>query len=229
MSTTQERVQDSANVHHANDIIKPPRLVLEHQGADSPTPVTMVEPSEGESKRPRLEETHNQDNDNTSNYDLSDYEDIECDEAPFTSATYKKKRSEGIPLVFRPSEEGHNFWQVNPNRVSSEIVSAAKEKVQTFRVNRDGSFSVCVTSVASANNLLLLQEVAGLKVFVPYGQPNGYVVKNPTALFVFIANEESDLASRCDCCRPFEVSLLHYRRVEALRLSAPRRCDCLPL
>ncbi|KAH7971281.1 hypothetical protein HPB49_020910 [Dermacentor silvarum] len=46
MSETQERVQDSANVHHANDIIKPARLVLEHQGADSPPPVTMVEPSE---------------------------------------------------------------------------------------------------------------------------------------------------------------------------------------
>ncbi|XP_049520311.1 uncharacterized protein LOC125944157 [Dermacentor silvarum] len=124
----------------------------------------MVEPSEGESKRPRLEETQNQDNDNTSNYDLSDYEDIECDEAPFTSVTYKKKRSEGIPVVFRPSEEGHTFWQVNPNRVSSEIVSAAKEKVQSFRVNGDGSFSVSVASVASAKNLLLLQEVAGLQV-----------------------------------------------------------------
>lgn len=132
MSATQERDQDSANVHHANDIIRPARLVLDHQGADGPPPVTMVEPSEGESKRPRLEETQNQDNDNTSNYDLSDYEDIECDEAPFTSVTYKKKRSEGIPVVFRPSEEGHTFWQVNPNRVSSEIVSAAKEKVQSF-------------------------------------------------------------------------------------------------
>ncbi|KAH7960286.1 hypothetical protein HPB49_018520 [Dermacentor silvarum] len=46
MNATQERVQDSANVHHANDIIRPARLVLDHQGADGPPPVTMVEPSE---------------------------------------------------------------------------------------------------------------------------------------------------------------------------------------
>ncbi|KAH6944893.1 hypothetical protein HPB50_006038 [Hyalomma asiaticum] len=118
----------------------------------------MDDAGESEAKKLRV------DGDKTSTYDLSEDEDIDCDETPFTLVSYKKKRPEGIPVVFRPSEEGSNFWQVNPNRAASEIVSAAKEKVQSFRVNRDGSFSVNVASLSSARHLLSMSEVAGLGV-----------------------------------------------------------------
>lgn len=91
------------------------------------------------------------------------------EDEPLTLVTYKKKRAEGIPIVFRPTNEGTTFWQVNPNRVSAEIVSAAKEKVQSFRTTRDGSFSVSVASLASAKRLLMLSSVGGLEVkpFIP--------------------------------------------------------------
>ncbi|KAL1429636.1 hypothetical protein MTO96_015979 [Rhipicephalus appendiculatus] len=116
-----------------------------------------MDDDEAQSKKPRLDE--NKFDDKTSTYDLSDEDDMGDDE-PFTLVTYKKKRAEGIPVVFRPTSEGASFWQVNPNRVSAEIVSAAKEKVQSFRTTRDGSFSVSVASLASAKRLLMLANAA---------------------------------------------------------------------
>ncbi|KAH6919501.1 hypothetical protein HPB50_029511 [Hyalomma asiaticum] len=110
----------------------------------------MDDAGESEAKKLRVDE------DKTSTYDLSEDEDIDCDETPFTLVSYKKKRPEGIPVVFRPSEEGSNFWQVNPNRAASEIVSAAKEKRWSFSVN--------VASLSSARHLLSMSEVAGLGV-----------------------------------------------------------------
>lgn len=67
-------------------------------------------------------------------------------------------------MAFRPLNTTLNFWHVNPNRVASEIISTAKEKVQSFRVNKDGSFSVTVASISSAKHLLSLTSVAGLSV-----------------------------------------------------------------
>ncbi|KAH8035556.1 hypothetical protein HPB51_006312 [Rhipicephalus microplus] len=72
--------------------------------------------------------------------------------------------------------------------------------------------------------------VSALAVLVPYEQQNKYVVKNTMGQFIFMANEESDLASRCclGSCRPFEMALLDYRSVEVMRLYRPLRCDsCL--
>ncbi|KAH6943647.1 hypothetical protein HPB50_025031 [Hyalomma asiaticum] len=52
---------------------------------------------------------------------------------PFTlRVTYKKRRLDGIPVVFRQVEDTKTFWKVNPNVVASEIVEIAKENVQFF-------------------------------------------------------------------------------------------------
>ncbi|KAH7976920.1 hypothetical protein HPB52_021497 [Rhipicephalus sanguineus] len=59
-----------------------------------------MDDNEVESKKPPLEE--NKFDDKTSTYDFSDEEDMGEDE-PFTLVTYKKKRAEGIPAVFRPT------------------------------------------------------------------------------------------------------------------------------
>lgn len=149
----------------SQEILKPPRLVLDNTETTSQASGAMQN-GEPESKKAHLDD--DKDDDKTSTYDVSDDEDM-GDDAPFTVVTYKKKRAEGIPVVFRPTEEGTSFWHVNPNRVSTEIVSAAKEKVQSFRTTRDGSFSVSVTSLASAKRLLMLTNVGGLEVkpFIP--------------------------------------------------------------
>lgn len=153
-----DSAQRSDVPQQATNVLKPATLVLNAAANGSAPSANMDDVGESEAKKPRVDE------DKTSTYDLSEDEDIDCDETPFTLVSYKKKRPEGIPVVFRPSEEGSNFWQVNPNRAASEIVSAAKEKVQSFRVNRDGSFSVNVASLSSARHLLSMSEVAGLGV-----------------------------------------------------------------
>ncbi|KAH7975634.1 hypothetical protein HPB52_003929 [Rhipicephalus sanguineus] len=69
------------------------------------------------------------------------HSDMEADDRPFTTVTYKKARPAGIPVIFKLTDPGASFWKVNPNKLASEVVTAAKEKVQSFRVNRDGNFS----------------------------------------------------------------------------------------
>ncbi|KAL1431545.1 hypothetical protein MTO96_014064 [Rhipicephalus appendiculatus] len=68
--------------------------------------------------------------------------DMEAEDRPFTTVTYKKARPAGIPIIFKLTDPGASFWKVNPNKLASEVVTAAKEKVQSFRVNRDGNFSL---------------------------------------------------------------------------------------
>lgn len=165
MSDNQGHNEKPGGLQARQNIIKPARLLV-HNRETASTSSGAMDDDEAESKKPRLEE--NKFDDKTSTYDFSDEEDMGEDE-PFTLVTYKKKRAEGIPVVFRPTGEGTSFWQVNPNRVSAEIVSAAKEKVQSFRTTRDGSFSVSVASLASAKRLLMLSNVGGLEVrpFIP--------------------------------------------------------------
>lgn len=165
MSDTAGHNEKPGGLQVRPSIIKPARLQI-HNREMAPASTAALEDDEAESKKPRLEE--NPLDDKTSTYYLSDEEDMGEDE-PFTLVTYKKKRAEGIPVVFRPTAEGASFWKVNPNRVSAEVVSAAKEKVQSFRTTRDGSFSVSVASLSSAKRLLMLSNVGGLEVkpFIP--------------------------------------------------------------
>ncbi|KAH7957295.1 hypothetical protein HPB52_017167 [Rhipicephalus sanguineus] len=69
------------------------------------------------------------------------HSDMEADDRPFTTVTYKKARPAGIPIIFKLTDLGASLWKANPNKLASEVVTAAKEKVQSFRVNRDGNFS----------------------------------------------------------------------------------------
>lgn len=150
--------------------IRPPTLVL-----DATRKAESMSDEASSAKKVRVEDQNEYMNEKTSTYSLRDEEEedieIECDEEadPFTLVTYKKRRFEGIPVVFQPIDETKTFWRVNPNVVASEIVTLAKEKVSSFRVNQDGSFSVTVSSLASAKSLLSCVQVAGLlvKPFIP--------------------------------------------------------------
>ncbi|KAH6946398.1 hypothetical protein HPB50_013232 [Hyalomma asiaticum] len=85
---------------------------------------------------------HEEDSDAT-NHDPPEYHsEMEADDRPFTTFTYKKARPTGIPIIFKLTDPDASFWKVNPNKLASEVVTAATEKVQSFRVNRDGNFSV---------------------------------------------------------------------------------------
>lgn len=86
------------------------------------------------------------------------------DKTPFTKVTYRKNRPAGIPVIFKPTVAGSSFWRVNPNKIAQEIVATAQEKVQSQRINNDGSLSVTVASLQSANKLLEMSNVAGINV-----------------------------------------------------------------
>ncbi|KAH7936224.1 hypothetical protein HPB52_020164 [Rhipicephalus sanguineus] len=79
-----------------------------------------MDDDEAESKKPRLEE--NKFDDKTSTYDFSDEEDMGEDE-PFTLVTYKKKRAEGIPVVFRPTGEVIQWRNILVQHFGAIIVS----------------------------------------------------------------------------------------------------------
>ncbi|XP_065306926.2 phospholipid scramblase 2-like [Dermacentor albipictus] len=84
--------------------------------------------------------------------------------------------------------------------------------------------------LSAVDQLLVHQQLQLLEMLVPYEQQNKYVVKNSMGQFIFMAFEQSDLASRCCCsnCRPFEMPLFDYRSVEVMRLYRPLRCtSCL--
>lgn len=92
---------------------------------------------------------------------------------PFTLVTYKKNRSRGIPVLFKPSLPEKSFWNVNPNVVAKTIRSAAQESILHHRINRDGSMCVFVQSEGAVANLMSLQVVAGIAVMVTI--PTSYV------------------------------------------------------
>ncbi|XP_070380839.1 phospholipid scramblase 2-like [Dermacentor albipictus] len=77
------------------------------------------------------------------------------------------------------------------------------------------------------DHLLVHQAIELMEVMTSWEMQNSYVVKNTMGQFVFTAKEESGCLQR-QCCaniRPFEMTLLDYRNVQALRLFRPLRCD----
>ncbi|KAL1438638.1 hypothetical protein MTO96_047887 [Rhipicephalus appendiculatus] len=108
--------------------------------------------------------------------DPSDENTEDMDQASFTVVSYKKKRGNGVPVVFRPTKEGGSLWKVNPNVVASAVVTSAQEKVLNHRLNKDGSLMVTVSTLPAANRLLTVTELAGVAVEarVPYSYTANY-------------------------------------------------------
>lgn len=95
-------------------------------------------------------------------------EDMDANEdaegGSFTTVTYHKSRPSGIPILFKPIVSEASFWKVNPNVVAREVVAVAKEQVLNHRINRDGSLSLSVPSLAAAQRLLETSKIASLEV-----------------------------------------------------------------
>ncbi|CAN7948468.1 unnamed protein product, partial [Ixodes hexagonus] len=91
------------------------------------------------------------------------------DQRPFIPVSYKKNRPAGIPVVFKPNP-GKSLWRVNPNEVAEEIIEIAQEKLLSHRINKDGSLTVSVASLPTANRLLAMSSVCSIEVTtnVPY-------------------------------------------------------------
>ncbi|KAH6948430.1 hypothetical protein HPB50_024371 [Hyalomma asiaticum] len=121
----------------------------------------------GVSPKKARTDMHEEDSDARNRDPPEDHSEMEADDRPFTTVTYKKARPTGIPIILKLTDPDASFWNVNPNKLASEVVIEAKEKVQSFRVNRDGNFSVSVSTVAASSRVVELTRVAGLEV-TPY-------------------------------------------------------------
>ncbi|KAH6947910.1 hypothetical protein HPB50_022084 [Hyalomma asiaticum] len=73
-----DSAQRSDVPQHATNVLKPATLVLNAAAHGSAPSANMDDAGESEAKKLRVDE------DKTSTYDLSEDEDIDCDETPFT-------------------------------------------------------------------------------------------------------------------------------------------------
>ncbi|KAH8041768.1 hypothetical protein HPB51_017890 [Rhipicephalus microplus] len=96
--------------------------------------------------------------------DPSDENSEDMYQASFTVVSYKKKSGTGVLVVFRPTTDRGSLWKVNPNTVTSSVVTSAQEKVLKHRLNKDGSLMVTVSTLPAANRLLTVTELASVPV-----------------------------------------------------------------
>lgn len=124
-------------------------------------------------KRPRTDhEDELSDDDKTTCYSVDDAIEVDEDKTPFTLVSYKKDRPAGIPVVFKPITSEQSFWRVNPNTIANEILNITKEKLLSHRINKDGSMTVSVASLQSANRLLAVTSLSAIEVTTSV--PNSY-------------------------------------------------------
>ncbi|KAM7304529.1 uncharacterized protein ISCGN_014429 [Ixodes scapularis] len=100
-------------------------------------------------------------NDESPSHSLKDGDDE--DSSPFTVVTYRKNRPSGIPVILKPTGT-KSFWKVNPNSIANDILAVTQEKILSHRINKDGSLTVHLASLCSANKLLALHSIGSVEV-----------------------------------------------------------------
>lgn len=161
------------------------------------------------------------DENSTSTYSLGDHDQIEIDhdEAPFTTVTYRKKRSQCIPVVFKPTE-AQSFWRMNPRRIVNDIVTAAQGKMSVHQITRADNLLVRVTSPSSANKL---QEIAGFPVYSCVPQSHS---RNFGKFLKYLPQNWATSASRKCSCRPRGMAVLSNIHGTSSSYSPERIAQC---
>ncbi|XP_064469919.1 uncharacterized protein LOC135384635 [Ornithodoros turicata] len=85
-------------------------------------------------------------------------------EPPFQVVTHKESRPGGIPVVFRCKSDSDSFWNVNPDLIAHDILTATQEKVLHHRINKQGTLILHVSSEHSARRLLSLKSLSSIPV-----------------------------------------------------------------
>lgn len=155
-----------SSTKQAYGVIRSASFTRQNEASMYPQHQCMSEKTGQPVKKPRVDlgpPSSTEMDEETSAYSLNDVQVVD-DPTPFTTVSYRKNRSTGIPVVFKPVVTGSSFWRVNPNRIAQEILAAAQEKVQSHKISKDGSLIVTVASLESANKLLSLSNVATVDV-----------------------------------------------------------------
>lgn len=84
-------------------------------------------------------------------------------EAAALLSDYSKRRF-NLPVVFRITEEGKTFWDINPNQVARELVDTLHRDVIHQRLSRRGNLMVSVARAEAAIKLLDVTTLGGVSV-----------------------------------------------------------------
>lgn len=81
-------------------------------------------------------------------------------------AIYRKRDTDGVPVVFTSKIPDVSFWDLNPNHFARDIRAVAGEEIASHRMTNYGSLVVYVKTGEVAHKLLKLTSIAELPVSV---------------------------------------------------------------
>ncbi|KAH9363779.1 hypothetical protein HPB48_022845 [Haemaphysalis longicornis] len=81
-------------------------------------------------------------------------------------AIYRKKDTDGVPVVFTSKIPDVSFWDLNPNHFARDLRAVAGDDIASHRMTNYGSLVVYVKTGEVAHKLLKLTNVAELPVTV---------------------------------------------------------------
>ncbi|KAL1484867.1 hypothetical protein MTO96_032323 [Rhipicephalus appendiculatus] len=81
-------------------------------------------------------------------------------------AIYRKRDTDGVPVVFTSTVADVSFWDLNPNHFARELRAVAGDEILSHRMTNHGALVLYVNTGAMARELLKLTTVAGMPVTV---------------------------------------------------------------
>ncbi|KAH8030845.1 hypothetical protein HPB51_011889 [Rhipicephalus microplus] len=89
---------------------------------------------------------------------------VDPKEAP--RAIYRKRDTDGVPVVFTSTVADVSFWDLNPNHFARELRAVAGDEILSHRMTNHGALVLYVNTGEMARKLLKLTTVAGMPVTV---------------------------------------------------------------
>ncbi|KAH7976110.1 hypothetical protein HPB52_008669 [Rhipicephalus sanguineus] len=89
---------------------------------------------------------------------------VDPKEAP--RAIYRKRDTDGVPVVFTSTVADVSFWDLNPNHFARELRAVAGDEILSHRMTNHGALVLYVNTGEMARELLKLTTVAGMPVTV---------------------------------------------------------------
>ncbi|KAH7974843.1 hypothetical protein HPB49_020395 [Dermacentor silvarum] len=81
-------------------------------------------------------------------------------------AIYRKRDTEGVPVVFSSTVADVSFWDLNPNHFARDLRAVAGDEIVSHRMTNHGSLVIYVKTGEMARELLKMTTVAGIPVTV---------------------------------------------------------------
>ncbi|KAH6944313.1 hypothetical protein HPB50_002686 [Hyalomma asiaticum] len=121
-----DSAQRSDVPQQATNVLKPATLVLNAAANGSAPSANMDDAGESEAKKLRVDE------DKTSTYDLSEDEDIDCDETPFTLVSYKRRDLKESQLFFAHQRKAQISGKLTPTALHQKLFPRRRKRCSLF-------------------------------------------------------------------------------------------------